>query len=129
MAVLALLEDALTFGALGDLPSARAADLTMTAPNSIAAAPSVPSGNNGSSRSSSSQSSSSAGCPDGVPYSLVRMCLALATFLPTALTELTATSCPETLAGGFGRMSLPHIGGTVAFLVCERHYKAVPSQE
>ena len=59
MAVLALLEDALAFGALGNLPAARAADLTMSTPTSIATAPSVPSRDNGSSRSSSSSSWSS----------------------------------------------------------------------
>ena len=36
MAVFALVEDALAFGALGDLPSARAADLTMSPPTSSA---------------------------------------------------------------------------------------------
>ena len=45
----ALLEDAHAFGALGNLPGAPTADLTMSPPTSIAAAPSVPSRNNGSS--------------------------------------------------------------------------------
>ena len=49
MAVFALVEDALAFGALGILPGARAADLKMSPPTSIAVAPSVPSRNNGSS--------------------------------------------------------------------------------
>ena len=45
----ALLEDALAFGAVGNLPGARAAHLTMSPPSSVAAAPSVPSRNNVSS--------------------------------------------------------------------------------
>ena len=53
LVVFALLADALAFGALGNLPGAPAADLTMTPPASIAAAPSVPSRNNGISSSSS----------------------------------------------------------------------------
>ena len=61
MAVFALLEDALASGALGNLPGAPTADLTMSPPTSIAAAPSVPSRNNGSSSGSSSSSSSSEG--------------------------------------------------------------------
>ena len=56
MAVFALLEDALAFGALGNLPGAPTADLTMLPPTSIALAPSSPSRNNGSSRSSSASS-------------------------------------------------------------------------
>ena len=46
MAVFALLEGALAFGAFGDLPGAPTADLTMAQPASNAAAPSVPSRNN-----------------------------------------------------------------------------------
>ena len=61
MAVFALLEDALAFGALADLPGAPTADLTRALPASIAAAPSVPSRNNGSSSSGSSSSSSLCG--------------------------------------------------------------------
>ena len=48
-------------GALGSLPGARAADVTMSPPASIAAAPLVPSRNNCSSCSSSSSSSSGVG--------------------------------------------------------------------
>ena len=52
---------ALAFGALGDLPGAPAADLTMAPPASIAAALSAPSRNNGSFSSRSSTSSSCVG--------------------------------------------------------------------
>ena len=61
MAVFALLEDALAFGALGNMPGAPTADFTKSPPTSSAVAPSVPSGNNGSSSSSSSSSSSCEG--------------------------------------------------------------------
>ena len=52
MVVFALLEDALALGALGNLLCARAADLTMAPPASIAAVPAVQGRNNGSSSSS-----------------------------------------------------------------------------
>ena len=54
MAVFALLEDALPFGAVGNMPGAPTAALTMSPPTSIA--PSVPGLGNGSSTSSSSSS-------------------------------------------------------------------------
>ena len=84
----ALLDYARAFGALGNLPGARAADVTMSPPASIAASPFVPSRNNGSWSSSSSSSSSCVGCLDGVPCSLVRMCLAQVTLLQKGLTRL-----------------------------------------
>ena len=117
--VVALMEDALAFGALGNLLGTRAADLSMSPPASVAAAPSKPSRNNGSSSNSSSSSSSRVSCPDGVPYSPVRVCLALVTLLQTALTRLTATNGLETLAGSVGTLSLPLIGCTLAFRVRE----------
>ena len=52
MALFAPLEDAVAHRALGDLPGAPTADLTMSPPTSIAVAPSVLSRNNGSSSSS-----------------------------------------------------------------------------
>ena len=61
LALFALWEDALVFGALGNLSAAPAADLAMSPPTSIAVAPPVPSRNNGSSSSSSSSSSSCEG--------------------------------------------------------------------
>ena len=79
MTVFALLEDALAFGAVGNLLGAPAADLTMSPPTSIAVRPSVPSCNGGSSSSSSSSSNSSVGWLDGVPCSLARTCLAQVT--------------------------------------------------
>ena len=48
MAVFALLEDSLAFGALEDLPGAPTANMTMSPPAPIAAAPSVPSRTSGS---------------------------------------------------------------------------------
>ena len=88
------MEGALAFGAF-------AADLTMAPP----AAPAVQCRNNGSSSSSSSSSRFCVGYPDGVPYSLVRMCLAQ---------EILATSCLEVRAGSVGQMFLPLSGGTRA---------------
>ena len=85
--------DALACGALSNLPGALTVDLTMSPPTSIAVAPSVPCRNSGSSSSRSSSSSSCVGCLDGVPYSLVWVCLAQVTLLPTALTELARTNC------------------------------------
>ena len=52
MAVFALFEDALAFGAFGNLPGAPTADLTISPSTSIAAAPSVPRRHSGSSNSS-----------------------------------------------------------------------------
>ena len=115
LAVFWLLEDALAFGALGNMPGAPTADLIMSPPTSTAAAPSVPSRNNGSSSTSSSSSGCCVGCLDGVPYSLVRMCLAQVTLLPTVLTKLTRTICLEVGAGSASQMSLPLIGGTLQF--------------
>ena len=93
---------------LGNLPGARAAGLTMSPPTSIAAAPSVQSRNSGSSSSRSSSSSCCVGCFDGVPCSLVWMCLAQVTPLPAALTKLTGTNCLEVGDGSAGQMSLLH---------------------
>ena len=110
-------------------PGAPTADLAVSPPTSSAGAPSVPSRNNGSSSSSSSSSSSCVGCLDGVPYPLVRMCLAQVTLLPTALTRLTADSCLEKRGGSVGTMSRSLSGCALAIKVCERHVQAVPFQE
>ena len=68
--MLLLLKDALAFRALGNLPGALAADLTMESQQtSFAAAPAVQS-RSSSSRSSSSSSSSCVDLHDGVPCSL-----------------------------------------------------------
>ena len=61
LAVFVLMEDALACDALGNLPGARAADLTMAPPAATAAAPAGQSRNNGSSSSCSSSSSSCVG--------------------------------------------------------------------
>ena len=84
-------------GALGNLSGAPAGDLTMAPPASIAAAPSVPSRNNGSSSSSSSSSSCEADSMESAILTYL-MCLAQVTFLTTVLTSLMGTSCLETLA-------------------------------
>ena len=54
------------------------------------------------------------GCFDGMPYSLVRMCLSQVTLLPTALTKLTGTNCLVVSPGNAGHMSFPLVGGTRA---------------
>ena len=108
----ALLEDAFACGALDNLNGACAADPTMSPPASIVVATSVPSR---SSSSSSPSSISGIGGPDGVPYSLVRMCLAQVTLLPTALTKLTGTNCLEVSADSARQMSSQLSGGTLIF--------------
>ena len=110
------MEDAIPFGALGNLPGALAWDLTVAPPAS-----------NGSS-SSSSSSSSYSGCPDGVSYSLVRMCHAGDTSCQQRSPGST-TSCLEKLAGSVGTKSLPLVGCALAEKVCERHFQLVPFQE
>ena len=114
-----LVEDALAFGVLGDLPGAPAADLTMAPLASTAVAPAVQRRNNVRAAVLSSSSTFTVGCPGGMLYPLVRMCLAQVQVLPTAFTKLTGTNCLEVSAGNVGQMSLPLVGGTRALRMCE----------
>ena len=82
------------------------ADLTMSPPASSAAAPSVESRNNGSANSRFSTSSSNEADLMKSAMLTYSICLALVTFLPTALTKLTGTNCLEVSAGSAGQMSL-----------------------
>ena len=95
MAVFALSEDALSFGALGNLPGALTADLTMAPPVPIAAAPSVPSRNNGNS--------------SNVPCSG-----------DTLTNSAHQVDQDQVSAGSVGQMSLPLIGGARAFKINAR---------
>ena len=79
MAVFVLSEDALAFGALGNLPGTPAVDLTMAPTASIVAAPSV-------------QGRHLRGLSAILIHSV---CLARVTFLPTVLTKFMGTRCPE----------------------------------